>query len=346
MTAKPSPKIAKQHEHLPLVPQAILKKRHSLDEAAREQKVSARALRQGKNRKSSTKGGAKNKNDAESRPTRRLYVKKPETIVARARMRRNHEKRYRRVLAKGMQTRASNKPQFATKEIPHDDDDDHNDDAAMVDEEMPNNNSKKAVTVIKYQTNSVGASMVFVIRIRDHIGCPPDVKKLLHSLRLRDLHDGVFVRYDDQHRKLLHLVEPWVVYGPPSRAAVVDLIERRGYGRKVEVNNKQKEKDDSESKKSLKKGNPPPRRVPLSDNVVIEQALGECCNILCKEDLVEELCQSQPSKHFEHVAQFLWPFRLTDSKTPIERRVLKIKDGKDEYGDRGEAITEYIQNVL
>ena len=130
MTAKPSPKIAKEYEHLPLVPQAILKKRHALDEAAREQKVSARAVRQGKqNRKSSSSKGSARKSDGDdaTRPTRRLYVKKPETIVARARMRRNHEKRYRRVLTKGMQARASNKPQFATKEIPHDDDDDDDD---------------------------------------------------------------------------------------------------------------------------------------------------------------------------------------------------------------------------
>jgi len=117
----------------------------------------------------------------------------------------------------------------------------------------------------------------------------------------------------------LHLVEPWVVYGPPSRSIVADLIERRGFGT---VNNE---------------------RVPLSDNTVIEDSLGEDCNIVCKEDLVHEI--STVGESFEKAAMFLWPFKLTDIKSKFQRRTLKMKDGKD-YGDKGEAISEYIQNVL
>jgi large subunit ribosomal protein L7e len=85
-------------------------------------------------------------------------------------------------------------------------------------------------------------------------------------------------------------------------------------------------------------------RVPLSDNTVIERALGESCNVVCKEDLVHEICDVGPS--FDAVVGWLFPFVLEDSKTAFERRTLKIKDGRSDYGDRGEAITEYVQMVL
>jgi hypothetical protein len=46
-----------------------------------------------------------------------------------------------------------------------------------------------------------------------------------------------------------------------------------------------------------------------------------------------------------HPIKFLWPFKLVDTKTRFERGTLKLKDGKD-YGDRGEAINDYIMEVL
>jgi len=279
---------------LPLVPETILKKRHDLDDLVRKRAAAAEEARK-------ERGGSgilpHNKGDGKNNSNKTIYVKKPETILARAISRRNNQTRYRRVLKKGMQKRASDKPVFATKVL--------SDDGDTVQEQ-------------KFQSNSFGAPMVFVIRIRDGLGAPKSVRQTLSRLRLRNLHQGVFVRYDETHRKMLHLVEPWVVYGPPTKAVVSDLVERRGYGR---IDGK---------------------RVPLSDNNLIEEALGEF-NIVCKEDLVHELCQVE--ENFGKAAAFLWPFHLSDNKTTFERRTLKLKDGKD-YGDRGEAITEYIQAVL
>ena len=65
--------------------------------------------------------------------------------------------------------------------------------------------------------------------------------------------------------------------------------------------------------------------------------------ILCVEDLVHELYSV--GDLFGKVNAFLWPFRLADSKNYFERRTLKLKDGKD-YGDRGEAINDYLQTTL
>lgn len=271
----------KSNSDLPLVPESVLRKRHDLDDLARKRSASAIAVK--KERKIHGK--------------KAFYVKKPETFIARAKSRRNHEIRFKRVQKKGMQKRASNKPEIEVKEIMQDD---------------------GQVTKQEFQSNSVGAKMVFVIRIRDHIGEPKTVRRTLSDMRLRNIHDGVFVRYDDSMRKMLHLVEPWVVYGTPSQAIVNDLITRRGFGK---VDNK---------------------RIPLSDNVTIEKNLADK-NIICVEDLVHEIYNVGDS--FKYAARFLWPFRLTDSKTEFERQVLKLKDGKD-YGDKGEAINEYIKQVL
>lgn len=271
----------KSNSDLPLVPESVLRKRHDLDDLARKRSASAIAVK--KERKIHGK--------------KAFYVKKPETFIARAKSRRNHEIRFKRVQKKGMQKRASNKPEIEVKEIMQDDGE---------------------VTKQEFQSNSVGAKMVFVIRIRDHIGEPKPVRRTLSDMRLRNIHDGVFVRYDDSMRKMLHLVEPWVVYGTPSQAIVNDLITRRGFGK---VDNK---------------------RIPLSDNVTIEKNLADK-NIICVEDLVHEIYNVGDS--FKYAARFLWPFRLTDSKTEFERQVLKLKDGKD-YGDKGEGINEYIKQVL
>jgi large subunit ribosomal protein L7e len=285
MTAINDPK---KYKDLPLVPETILKKRHDLDDLRR--KRAAAQLDQTRNQKKTKKG---------------FYVKKLETFIAQGKSRRNTEIRYKRVLKKGMQKRASNKPIMETKEIETQVDSDDEEEAK--------------VKTITYQANSVGAPMVFVIRIRDHHGASTMVRRALDRLRLKNLNEGIFIRYDDSNRKLLHLVEPWVVYGPPTKGVVEDLIERRGYG-KV---------DD--------------KRVALSDNTIIEQALGKECGVICAEDLVHELCEV--GDNFETVANFLWPFSLSHKSSHFERETLRFTLGKD-YGDKGERINEFIKAML
>lgn len=291
----------KRKSELLLIPETILKKRHDLDDLARKR---AATLAEKNDAASSGGGTAK----------RGFYVKKPERFLARATSRRNHSTRLQRVNKKGMQKRASNEKTFAIKTVGA-----VAADIVTTTDTSSHNEEQQEGMSVKYQTNSVGAPMVFAIRIKEDFGLPKVVQHVLKQrLQLSTIHHGVFLRYDAKTRKNLHLVEPYVVYGPPSRAVVADLIERRGHGQAGH------------------------ERVPLSDNMVIEEALGKH-NIICKEDLVHELCSI--GKSFQAAAQFLNPFVLSDSKTDFERRTLKIKDGK-EYGDRGEAINEYIKQVL
>ena len=278
-----------KYKDLPLVPETILKKRHDLDDLRRKRAASQIPGQQqkGKGRKG-------------------FYVKKLESLIAQSKSRRHGKIRYDRVLKKGMQTRASDQKKMAIQEM----------DATEGDDDE----ATTTTTTVTYQSNSVGANLVFVIRIRDHHGACPMVKRALSRIRLRQRNEGVFLRYDASTRKLLQLVEPWVVYGPPRKGVVEDLVERRGFGTTSDG-----------------------KRVALSDNTIIEQALGDDCGVICVEDLVHEL--TEVGGGFTKVTQFLWPFRLSHTSTHFERETLKFTLGKD-YGDKGERINDFIKQML
>lgn len=289
------------HKDLPLVPESVLRRRHDLDDIRRRKQ----ATEETSSSKKSHRGGG----------GRGSYVKKPATFLAKAKQRRNEQIRYRRVKKKGMQKRASKKTVIKTKEIAV-----HNvvdsDDDTVADAEV--NNSTK--NIVKYKANSVDSRYVFVIRIREDAGQPPKcVLNILLQMRLKEANTGVFIRYTPTTKRHLHLVEPWVVYGPPSDGSVGDLMQRKSFG--------------------TVKG----EKVPLSDNTIIERELGNEHGLICMEDLVHELTNT--GKAFEVVAKFLTPFPLSATRSRFEKRILSLKQGKD-YGDRGEAIDEYIKQML
>ena len=269
-----------KNKDLQLVPETLLKRRHDLDDI----KARREALVVNNNKKFSKSG--------------KFYVKKPERFLAQATSRKNHEIRFNRVLKKGMQKRASSKKLVDTKVV-----------------EEPNGDE----TEIQYQNNSFGAKMVFVVRIRDSTGVSKRVKTVLWKLKLHDKYEGVFLKYDERNRKLLYLVEPWVMYGTPSKEMVSDLINRRGHGR---VKN---------------------ARIPLSDNTIIETALGETSGIICVEDLVHELYEAGDA--FDAAANFLWPFRLAAPKTRFQTQKLNDKEGRV-YGDRGQEMDYLVKQML
>lgn len=269
---------SKDYKDLPLVPESVLKRRHDLDDLKRKKQAN------------------EDKKDKQRRGT---YVRKPETILARAKNRRNEQARYRRVKKKGMMKRASNKVETKSKEIQITEDE---------------------VKVISYQSNSVGAPMVFAIRIREDAGViPKTIYNMLRQLRLKEANTGVFLKYDALNRKNLQLVEPWVIYGKPSEALVKDLIERKAF--------------------ATIRG----RKVPISDNTIVERELGGKHGIICMEDMIHELTNT--GEGFGVVSKFLSPFPLNPSRSKFEKEKLKHKQGKD-YGDKGEEIDDYIKQML
>uniref|UniRef100_A0A4W3GJ71 Ribosomal protein L7-like 1 n=3 Tax=Callorhinchus milii TaxID=7868 RepID=A0A4W3GJ71_CALMI len=95
-----------------------------------------------------------------------------------------------------------------------------------------------------------GQKLVFAVRIREIHGISPRVRNVIQMLRLRQLFSGTFVRLNPTSVKMLQMVEPYVAWGSPNLKSVRELILKRG---QAKVNKK---------------------RVPLTNNAVIEQHLG------------------------------------------------------------------------
>ena len=75
------------------------------------------------------------------------------------------------------------------------------------------------------------AKVAFVIRIRGINKLSPKQKKIMSLLRLRQLHNGVFVKLNKATMNMIRFVEPLVTYGYPTRSTVRKLIYSRGYGK-------------------------------------------------------------------------------------------------------------------
>lgn len=325
---------------LQLVPETLLKRRHDLD--ALKAKRAASALSRSVPRKRSVA----NAKGRQGRGGEIVGIIKPETILMQSRQRKNGAIRYKRVARKGMQKRASKDCVVKTKvwdaergeevdekdlpskeeeeekkkgEMEGSDDDEENEGAA--------DDAHRNLQKIPYRANSIGSPSVFVILLRSPSRTAPrPVRKALSSLRLRRVDEGVFLPYTPYVRKMLHLVEPYVLYGSVSAETVSDLVRRRGFCK------------DSEGK-----------RAPLADNNVIERELG-AMGLICVEDLVQVLSSSDTGlegeeEMFGKVVKFLWPFRLTSRKSKFQRRTLDVKDGKL-YGDQGEAMNGYVREML
>lgn len=161
------------------------------------------------------------------------------------------------------------------------------------------------------------AKLAFVIRIRGIMGVPPKQKKILRLLRLRQIHNGVFVKLNKATLNMLKAVEPYVAYGYPTLKAVRELIYKRGY---LKV-----------------KG----QRTAITDNSLIEKQLGSK-DIICIEDLVHEIYTVGPN--FKKANNALWPFKLRSPVGGYKKKTIHFNEGGD-AGNRGKLISKLIHRM-
>jgi len=160
------------------------------------------------------------------------------------------------------------------------------------------------------------AKLLFVVRIKGIIKMSPKPRKVLQLLRLRQLHNGVFLKVNKPILQMLKLVQPYVTYGYPSLKTVKELVYKRGFG-KV---NKQ--------------------RIPISDNEIISTNLG-AQGIHGMEDLIHEIYTVGP--HFKQASNFLWPFKLSAPRGGFickRHGYCEMKGG--DWGNREDAINELV----
>ncbi|KAJ7063439.1 60S ribosomal protein L7 [Mycena amicta] len=158
----------------------------------------------------------------------------------------------------------------------------------------------------------------FVIRIRGINEIAPKPRKIMQLLRLLQINNGVFVKVTRATQQMLRLIEPYITYGEPNLKSVRELIYKRGYG-KVDK-----------------------QRIPLSNNAVIEEALGKY-GILCIEDLVHEILTTGPN--FKQAANFLWPFKLSNPTGGWRTRKFKHFVQGGDFGDRETNINKLIRQM-
>ena len=160
--------------------------------------------------------------------------------------------------------------------------------------------------------------VAIVVRIRGINQTSPKVKKTLQLLRLRQIHNAVFVRLNKATIEMLRLVEPYIAYGYPNLKTVRELVYKRGFAKL----NKQ--------------------RVPLMKNEQIEKVLGKF-GILSVEDLIHEIYTVGP--HFKECANFLWPFKLSSPNGGFSKKLLHFNEGGD-YGNHEVLIGKLINRMI
>ena len=146
----------------------------------------------------------------------------------------------------------------------------------------------------------------------------PKNKKIMQLLRLRQLHNGVFVKLNRATMNMIRTVEPLITYGYPTRDLVRKLVYKRGYGK---VNRS---------------------RIALDDNSVISKALGEK-GIASMEDLIHEIWTVGP--HFKEANNFLWPFKLSSPLRGFEKKRHPFMRG-GVWGNREEKINELVYRMM
>ncbi|XP_042483669.1 60S ribosomal protein L7-2-like [Macadamia integrifolia] len=161
------------------------------------------------------------------------------------------------------------------------------------------------------------AKLLFIIRIRGINAMHPKTRTILQLLRLRQIFNGVFLEVNKATMNMLHRVEPYVTYGYPNLKSVRELIYKRGHGKL----NKQ--------------------RIALTDNSVVEQALGKY-GIICMEDLIHEIMAVGP--HFKQANNFLWPFKLSAPSGGLKKKRNHYVEGGD-AGNREDCINELIRRM-
>ena len=160
--------------------------------------------------------------------------------------------------------------------------------------------------------------VAIVVRIRGINQTSPKVKKTLQLLRLRQIHNAVFVRLNKATIEMLRLVEPYIAYGYPNLKTIRELVYKRGFAKL----NKQ--------------------RVPLMKNEQIEKVLGKF-GILSVEDLIHEIYTVGP--HFKECANFLWPFKLSSPNGGFSKKLLHFNEGGD-YGNHEVLIGKLINRMI
>jgi len=157
--------------------------------------------------------------------------------------------------------------------------------------------------------------LAFVIRIRGICGLHPKPRKVLQLLRLRQIHNGTFVKLNKATIQMLKACEAYVTFGYPNLKSVRELIYKRGFASVLS------------------------NRIPITSNDIVKERLGRF-GITCVEDVIHEIYTVGP--HFREANRFLWPFKLSAPLGGFRGVTTHYNDGGD-FGNREVKIDSLIR---
>jgi len=160
--------------------------------------------------------------------------------------------------------------------------------------------------------------LAFVIRIRGINQVHPKVRKVLQLFRLLQINNGVFVKLNKATMNMLRICEPMIAWGYPNMKSIHDLVYKRGHA-KIDG-----------------------RRIPITDNKIIEDKLGKQ-DIICLEDIVHEIYNVGP--HFKQATNFLWPFKLNSPTGGWRQKTSHFVEGGD-FGNREQRINDLLRRMV
>ncbi len=151
---------------------------------------------------------------------------------------------------------------------------------------------------------------------------------------LKEIYNAVFVRSDQETIKALMLMAEYIAYGYPTKGLVNDIIRKRGFLKGADN-----------------------KRLPLTDNQLIEDALGEQ-GVICVEDIIHQLVSIEDNEAFDAIKEKLWPFQLAPKEELKEKKlvsasskakvpVTKVKfTAGGEIGHRGDKIDNLVRELI
>merc|ERR1711924_84703 len=182
---------------------------------------------------------------------------------------------------------------------------------------------QKHLVSMRRQAKSLGqffvepeAKLIFCIRIVGINKLSPKPRKILQLLRLRQLHNGVFLKVNKPIINMLKYIAPYVTFGYPNLKTVKELIYKRGYGKVNKC------------------------RIPLMDNDLLTANLGEHG----MDELIHEIYTVGPA--FKQANNFLWPFKLNAPRGGfVSKRHGYAEPKGGDWGNREEEINELIRRI-
>ncbi|KAK8805656.1 hypothetical protein WA158_002312 [Blastocystis sp. Blastoise] len=172
---------------------------------------------------------------------------------------------------------------------------------------------------MKYNQINVSCKeeVVIVVKTRSTSDASKNTRLVLKDLKLKENYTARFYRMTEDLKRKLILAQPFLAWGKPNNATIQMLLNKRAYT--IVDDNK----------------------VPISDNIMVEKALGDK-NIICIADLIYEIQTLGPN--FDAVLDYLAPFPLSNPSSGVETKLLH--QNIIQSGDLGDNINKLISKML